>query len=333
MRPSLTALLLLSAALLLGQPAAANDSMAALDTGGLVLERSAEVEMAREHLRVSPAQIAVDYVFRNRTDRDITARVAFPMPDVTGSMDFMVAVPREDANLLGFSVTQDGKPLQPQLEARAFAGKEEITAALTEHKVPLQPFGEATEKALAAVPDAVAADWEQRGIIGIDEYDAGQGWQRDRVPLWRLASAWHWQTIFPAGRQVAVAHRYTPSLGGSAGITFMDPDGKPYPEGMADYRKRYCMDDAFIAAVGKRLAEGKRQWAEQWISYVLGTGGNWAGGRIGDFTLEVDKGSPDALVSVCADGVEKTGETTFRVHKTDFAPPPRLDVLIIRPLD
>ena len=71
---ALAAALALSAA-----PALANDSVAELGTGGLILSRSDAVAMQSEDLFISPEKVTVDYVFHNNTDKD--AIVAFPLPD------------------------------------------------------------------------------------------------------------------------------------------------------------------------------------------------------------------------------------------------------------
>jgi hypothetical protein len=78
------------------------------------------------------------------------------------------------------------------------------------------------------------------------------------------------------------------------------------------------------------MNDGKPYYTEQWISYILTTGANWFG-PIKKFTLTVDKGEPDSIVSFCGDGVKKTGPTTFEMTKTDFYPDKDLDILLLVP--
>ena len=96
------------------------------------------------------------------------------------------------------------------------------------------------------------------------------------------------------------------------------------------------MDEAFISAVRKTLADPDEPWSapfsESWISYVLTTGGNWSGGAIERFRLVVDKGSPDNLVSFCGEDVSKIGPTTFEMVKTDFWPARDLKILVLNRL-
>ena len=332
MRPAFAAFLALITAALAAQPARANDSIAELATGGLVLTRSAEIEMAREDLRISPDRIEVDYVFRNRSARDIAATVAFPMPEIGGPDGDMFAIPDRAANFLDFTVTQDGRAITPALEARAFAGEREVTALLAEAGVPLLPVDPGISAALDRLPAEMADDWAKQGLIRVEDYDDGTGMRAHRAPQWTTRSTWSWQTVFPAKSDIHVAHSYRPSLGGSAGLNFVDyTTMRTGGAELADYRRRYCMDDAFLAAVDRRHADAQGALSELRLAYVLGTGANWAGGRIGEFTLTVDKKWPDALVSFCGTGVEAVGPTRFRMTARDFTPPPLLEILIVAP--
>src|SRR4051812_12411180 len=69
------------AALALAAPAAAHDSTAGDDAGGLVLTRTADIDMVSEDLFVSADEVRVRYVFRNRSAKTVRTTVAFPMPD------------------------------------------------------------------------------------------------------------------------------------------------------------------------------------------------------------------------------------------------------------
>ena len=90
----------------------ANDTMAELAAGGLTFVYADNVQMQSEDLFISPKEVRVDYVFHNDGDKDRTTVVAFPMPDIEGSGDFIVSVPNpESDNFMNFSVTIDGKPV------------------------------------------------------------------------------------------------------------------------------------------------------------------------------------------------------------------------------
>lgn len=310
-------------------PAAANDSMAELKTGGLAYVRTDAVSMVREDLFVSQKQIRVDYVFRNHTGQAVTSIIAFPMPDVTGNPYEGQPIPDPvSANFLDFSVRVDGKAITPTLSQRAIAFGIDVTEALKAHDIPLLPSYEATHDLLLKLPASVVADWTERGIVVDDVYDAGQGVQHDPSAVWTLQSRFWWKMTFPAGQDVHVSHSYTPSLGGAAGIFFLY-EGKRTSE-YAAYAERYCIDASFEAAVKRRLVQSGdgASLFEQNISYILGTGRNWAG-PIGTFHLTVDKGAVENLVSFCGRGVTKTGPTRFELTYKDFVPERDLDVLFL----
>ena len=330
LRTVLTAALALSAA-----PALANDSVAELGTGGLILSRSDAVAMQSEDLFISPEKVTVDYVFHNNTDKDVDAIVAFPMPDISGDPEEMAAIPENQSdNFLGFEVTIDGAAAKPQLEQKVFALGIDIGADLKAQNVPFNPFGDAAKAALAKLPKAVADDWVNRGIIIEDTADDGSGMKSNYAPFWQLRSTYWWRSTFPANKDVHVSHRYKPSVGGTSSVSFFY-DGQ-FQGQYATYKTRYCMDDTFESAVRKAAKDNPDSYPkyfESRIAYILTTGGNWAAGTIGKFKLTIDKGNPKALVSFCGDNVKKVGPTTFEMTANDFYPEHDIDILLLEPSD
>jgi len=313
--------------------ARANDSTAELTTGGLVLAKTADIEMRAEDLAISEKQIAVRYRFFNRSAEDVTTTVAFPMPDIVwDGPDVNIAVPVPDSpNFLDFHTVVDGREVAAQNEQRAVAGGVDISARLAALGVPLAPQREATWAALDALPRAAQDELVKAGVAVPNDYDAGKGWEHHLAPNWTLKSSFFWQQTFPAGKEIVVEHRYRPSVGETVGTMLGSPNIEP--QELSDYETLYCVDKDFVASArrAQRLdASGAAQMPlfEKRIAYVLTTGANWAG-PIGDFHLTVDKGAPDSLVSFCADGVNKIGPTRFEVRHADFAPTQDLHVLIL----
>jgi hypothetical protein len=338
MKSLFVAALALSAATV---PALANDTMSQLGTGGLEFITSEDVSMDSEDLTVGPNGVKVVYQFTNHSDKDQTALVAFPLPDITGDGDFMVAIPDEDSdNIFGFETTFDGQPKESTLHQYAFAVGVDNTELLKSLDIPLEPFGEKTITAL----NKLSSDDQQRllhlGMIIPMTYDAGNGEQTDWTPVWTLKSTYTWEADFPAGKTVEVDHSYKPSVGGTVATTFLTP---PYDATDEDrpkiYKQKYCTDDDLIKTIKKSMKDPNDTYSapytESWISYVWSTGANW-GGSIGKFHLTIDKGDPKNLVSFCWDGkVTKTGPTTFEMDATDWSPPydHELEVLILQHQD
>jgi hypothetical protein len=313
-------------------PASANDTEAGFAAGGLLLVRNDHVEMVSEDLYLSTTEVRVRYEFLNHGERDERLLLAFPMPDLTIGIEQPVSIPSADpANFLGFSTTFDGVSVPAELHQYAFAAGVDRSALLGSFGVPLAPQAEATRAALAALPAAKLAQLRQLGLVESTEYDAGQGWQTEWWPLWTLRTTWTWEAVFPAGRTVVVEHRYTPSVYASAGTSLLARGEHDAPI-LAPYQQQFCVDDAFLAAVQRATPPEAYSppFEELRLGYVLTTGANWAG-PIGRFHLTVDKGAPTFLVSFCAEGVRKTGPTTFELTAERFWPQRDLDILILRP--
>jgi hypothetical protein len=311
--------------------AQANDTTAVLKTGGLQFTHSDEISMDKETLFISAKEIRVDYIFRNVSDKPVDSLVAFPMPDIEGGQMSDVADGDHDKdNFLDFTVTQDGGAIAPMLQQRAWAGGIDVTDEILAAHVPLLPNSAATEKALESLPKDTIATWLTDGLLRSESWDDGSGMQEHVLPIWALKSAYYWRTTYQPGRDIAVSHRYQPSVGGTVAVTFLE-DNQPKGEYYREYKQKYCIDDAFVRVAQKSnqaAMEGKEFYTESWISYVLTTGANWYG-PIKDFTLIVDKGEKGNYVSFCGKDVKKTGPTTFEMKAVDFSPEKDLDILIL----
>ncbi len=316
-----------------GSLAHANDSSAELTTGGLVLAKTADIEMRAEDLAVSEEQITVRYRFFDHASSDETVTVAFPMPDVTlNGPDWNIAFPAPDSpNFLDFHTIADGHEVQARYERKALLDGIDIAARLRALGVPLAPRSDAASKALDGLTRAEQDELVELNFATPYDDDVGKGWQHHVIPKWTFQSTFYWSQTFPAGREIAVEHRYRPSVGETVGARLGSPDIDAQEP--SRYETLYCVDKDFVASAkrAERLdAAGfaQRQFYERRIAYVLTTGANWAG-PIGDFRLTVDKGAPDSLVSFCADGVKKIGPTRFEVRHADFTPTRDLHVLIL----
>lgn len=315
-------------------PSLANDSSAYLATGGLVMARNDAIEMRSEDLFVSTAEIRVTYHFLNRTDKDVTTLVAFPLPDIRSPSDednFVIPVPDADRNFLAFETKVNGQPVAMQVEQRAEALGVDRTALLESLGLPIAPHDAALPDLLARLPVETRLDLYENGMIDDPGLQPALPYSSGIQPRWTAHTTYYWKQTFPAGQVIVVEHRYQPSVGGSAQTAI----GEPFEsaEERRSYAERFCMDDGFIRAVQKaraRAGSGNFIFSEARLEYVLVTGANWAG-PIGRFTLTVDKGAPENLTSFCMDGVRKIAPTQFRVEKTDFWPERNLQILILEP--
>ncbi len=317
------------------QAAVANDSVAHLAAGGLVLSQTDAIEMASEDLYLSTAEIRVRYRFVNHTDADVTTLVAFPLPDISAPSDmynFVVPEPDAATNFLDFKTTVDGQPVAMQVEQRALALGIDRTDLLNSLSIPIAPHIPATGERLDALPAATLKQLEELGMIAYDEFDIGKGMERHARPLWVARTTYYWEQTFPAQQELQVEHRYRPSVGASV-QSMVGTDFASEKE-MQDYTERYCMDAGFLRAakaMQRPSAGGTRIATEKRLEYILMTGANWLG-AIGTFHLTVDKGDPQNLVSFCMDGVRKVSPTRFESTQENFWPERNLEVLLLVPM-
>jgi hypothetical protein len=312
-------------------PGQANDSSAVLSAGGLVLTSNAGILMRSEDLKISVKAVEVAYEFFNDTDKPITTLVAFPLPVLRGTDALMdVGLPRENdpTNFVGFSITVDGKPVEPKLEQRARILGLDITDRLKADGIPLNPFVQRdTRERLAKLPADKRRFYVEHGLASFtgNEVDSLE---------WDVATTFYWLQTFPPKKPVKITHRYTPVVG--TGL-FTESNLAPGPDTSA-FLRTYCIDRDTENGIRKALATRKQarptespMLFESRIGYVLSTGANWAG-PIGDFRLTIEKPKPDSIMSFCFPGkLTKTSPTTFQFTAKDFLPTGDLSIVFVNP--
>lgn len=311
--------------------ARANDTLAVLGAGGLEIARSDHIAMLSEDLYLSAAEIRVRYAFRNDSDRDITATVAFPLPELDQGPAVNVDLPVPGRqNFVDFKVTVDGREVQPILEERAIGPDgADVTARLAKAGVPLNANLPGWQEKVRALPDEAWRELVRAGLFaaGPDEPRSAD----EAFPTWRYKATFHWEQTFPAGAAIQVDHRYRPVVG--ATLFYEDRQ-------LATQYAAYCLDAPGRAGASRLLKQAKaaRPAGERdavvlparEVSYVLTTGANWKG-PIGDFHLTIDKGDPKAVLSLCLSGLQKTGPTTFELRQADFVPREDIRFLLFDP--
>ncbi|MDK4743658.1 DUF4424 domain-containing protein [Rhizobium sp. CNPSo 3464] len=327
-----------AALMLLSTHALADDSSATLGTGGLVLQKTDKIALVSEDLYLSPKGIRISYRFRNLTNADYATTIAFPMPAFPGGGSNSTTVVPDPAsdNFMKFKTVVDGQSVPSKLEQRAFLVADgqpdkEITDKLKALHISLVPTAEATEATISHLSNAQRKELVDAGI-----FDAGEGDYTGQpatlYPLWTLRSKYWRPQIFPKGKDMIVEQSYVPVVGSQSTLSLGSPDMDS--DQLKHYRDTFCTDETFLKAarsLHKKLDDANPtvQAFEQYLSYVITSGGNWAG-PIADFKLIVDKGDPKTLVSFCGDGVKKISPTQFELDIKNYAPKRDIDVLLLR---
>jgi hypothetical protein len=239
-------------------------------------------------------------------------------------------------NFLGFTTLVNGKPVKMQVEQKALVDGRDLTAVLQKHHVPLAAQLRTTADMVAKLPRAAQDELVRDGLASADEFDDGDGKGRQRqvVAHWTVKTTFYWTQTFPAGRPLAVEHRYTPSVGSFVSTELAPSTGADAAEikQAKDEQNDYCVDDNIMSTVTAafKAHPNALPYHDEYIDYVLVTGANWKL-PIGDFRMTVDKGVAANLVSFCGAAVKKIGPTRFQVHYTNFTPTSDVKVLVLVP--
>lgn len=342
--------LCLSAICATAMPGWANDGFGGLTATGLTFDQTEAVEMVEENLFIGIDRINVDYVFHNITDQDVTGEVIFPLPPVHvwASWESSMNLPADltKADLVDFTATVDGQPVTLSIdkiavvedswsEERAPSDQydslgRDVTAELERFGIPLTLDVETIRGMLLAASPEDQAAMKAAGIADFYEGDVAEQYPPDAYGMWAIVTRYHWTQTFPAGTEVRISHTYTNRPPG--GLFYWSHPPEDYQSYMID---QYCIDEATSKGLARMLAppEGDEYGGggvSYNMAYVLRTANSWAG-PIRKFTLTLDKGSPDNILSLCAEGVKKTGPTTFVIEKTDYTPDRDLEILVVQP--
>jgi hypothetical protein len=334
-------------ALFLSSPALANDGFGGLSATGLHFVQTDAIAMEREDLFIGLDRITVDYTFRNLTATDVTGEVIFPLPPIAlqALMNSDWNLPDADAeNLVNFTVTVGGQPVTPKVDRIAVIEPpwqenrplseqydtpgQDVTETLAGYGIPLSIDITQLGPILLALSPQDQADLAALGLAEFYEGDPATGMPPEAWPLWSIVLRYHWTQTFSAGQPLDISHAYdNRPPGGLFGWTH-----PPQEEWEQDYQAQYCIDDGTSRAIAKRLNAGAEPGygTAYNLAYVLRTANSWAG-PIGQFRLTLDKGAANNVISLCADGVEKTGPTTFVVEKQNYTPDRDLEILIVAP--
>lgn len=343
--------LFLMPVVLLAAPALANDGFGGLSATGLTFGQTDAVAMEEERLFIGIDTIAVDYTFRNTTDQDVTGEVIFPLPPVAvwSGYEAMMNLPEDltQEDLVRFSATVDGVPVPVTIDRIAVLEEgfdeenpasmqydnpgRDVTADLERLGIPLTLDYMAVREILLGFPEAARQEVAALGLAEYYEGDAASDIPPDVWGAWAIVTRYHWTQTFPTGKVVNVSHSYTNRPPG--GLFYWSDPPEEYQTYLTDM---YCIDAGTSKALAKALKNPQGDEFGTYgtaynISYVLRTANSWAG-PIGKFTLTLDKGDPKNVISLCAEGVKKTGPTTFVIEKTDYSPDRDLEVLIVQPM-
>lgn len=326
----------------------ANDGFGGLSATGLQFGKTDSVRMVREDLLLSPGKVEVRYLFHNDGPETVDGEVIFPLPPISLAELSQTGFALDEKKLrsdnpVNFTAKINNRPIsvrseriavvEPPYEQRTRArdrydapGKE-VTAILREHGIPLSLEVEEVRTLLARLPESARQRLKASGLVEIFPGEPP-------TPLWSIVLRYHWPQRFSPGQDIIIEHSYDPAPPGGIFVwPAQDKDLDPYQRELI---RDYCIDASTRRGIVKRLhPPGRGEMAGTgmavFLDYVLTTANTWKG-PIGTFHLTIDKAKPSTILSLCIDGIRKTGPTRFEVEKHDFTPTADLRLLFVSPL-
>lgn len=297
----------------LGLCARANDTSGyVLPTGGVVFEKQDGIQMKTEALYIRPGQIEVNYLFENTTDKDITAQIFFPLPDMT----LVTVYPQpEPYHHYHFQLWVNGKPAAYRTNLSIKYKEQDKTkeVAWILHSPEEYLSEEDVDRRLLELPENTRLELQKKGVLT-------KGWiigDDGERPAWLLSGQEHltrdisysWEQTFPAGKTVHVRHTYVPTaMTTNVGTPFsrcLNKDSDEYQEFMTE-----------LPAGDTQFLYNDHLYAQLYVEYILTTANNWQG-PIQSFNLLVE--SPLKSVG-CFDGEEFYGGNYFAVNRSNYTP-------------
>jgi hypothetical protein len=306
-------------------PATSNDTMVTLAAGGLVPVKSAQIVMESEDLEISIHRVTVTYRFRNESDYDVVAMVAFPLPALNGGdvENVPMRLPSKDpVNFVDFRVTEGDKAIAPMVEVRAYQDNRDVTARMKSLGLPVSVADKSIEGALRRIQAQQTASLVKDKLVWCDDE---RGAKQRCAAMWETRIQYYWTQRFPARSTIALRQSYQSVVGGSYLVASMQAPstqeehcvGKPGLLRIAEFKKRHAVksQDDFVL------------W-ENRIQYILTTANNWSG-PIRNFHLTVATESAEDLLMTCESALEQTAPTRYEMTRANYSPAKDLDLLIL----
>ncbi|MBB5605977.1 MULTISPECIES: DUF4424 family protein [unclassified Janthinobacterium] len=296
-------------------PAMANDGIAAQSAGGIVFGKTDAVAMKKEVLSVSAGLIKVEYEFLNESQSDVEETIFFPLPEYAAGYH---GSPTYYGQPQQFTIEVDGKRKPYDTNFVAMLAGKDVTArlrqlGLTDQQIAYFPSHTPFDQQVASLSEAQRAILLKEGLLA-------QLYDEEWVPAWTVKVSYLWQQTFPAGKVVRVRHQYAPFVAAGSAATYLGDD--------KEFERKYCTDQGFQKTWQRLAARAGENGVVNAVavSYILTTGNTWKNG-IEDFSLNLIKGKPDELISLCFPGTfTKVNPTTLQVRLRNFRPQQDLDV-------
>ncbi len=298
--------------------------------GGISIDPAAKISIAKQDVYLSVRQVRVHYEYHSDVAQTVPMRFESPIvpidqgPEQLGGAMLEAGMPYQ--NYPQLKVMASGKAIEPTIVERAFYNGEDITNELGERGLPV--YIGSWEELQAAWSRLSALQKQDVGELGfILMSDDGS----PSVANWQYQTIFEWEQPLAVGA-TEVTIEYVPMNGYVSDVhpayygKVDDELNKSYTEEVAAF---YCLDDALIRAVQKRVDEGQ---SLELVELGYATSPEDRARSVGKFTLTVDKADPALggamdYVAFCPVEAKKASDTAFEWSATDFTLGRDIDVV------
>src|SRR6185312_2932669 len=182
--------------------------------------------------------------------KDITAIVAFPLPDLDAEGLEGIQFPTKDPiNFVGFQTTVNHQAIEMHAKQRALVGKRDITAELNALGVPVT----------GDIWPSPAADWTPAQLSALKKLGAvaNDGLYSEHPPDWTVRTRFWWQQRFPAHQTTVIDQSYQPITGGA----YVPADFGIFPDLLAYSQVKGRCLGVFAGSSVQHLVATRRQAA------------------------------------------------------------------------
>ena len=315
-------------------PAHAQESMLELAGRGFSFPKSADfaaISVLAMEVRINPSVTLVHYKLTNTGSTSVKTTLSVPLPTLDFSdPDVAYAIPAENpTNFIGLTARVDGKPVAFTFAQKASLNDKNISTTLRQNKLELIPIG-SFQNAIAALTPQAREALANAGLI----VESGTNADGNSLyfPSWTVQTSASHAFVFDPTKTVDIELSYRTSVGSSPDTVLRKAlrSVANLSAEVAQYRKTYCIDDAFYAGLDKIASSNDANTAkitERRIEFDLLDSAPAT--PIGDFRLTVDKERSDRVVTFCLDNLKRINPTTFEMRGSNFTPAANLKILIL----
>ncbi len=302
--------------------AASAPAPSALAVGAMQIASDANLVVLGADVNIASDKIVYSYFLKNAGAVDLHLTASVVLPELRASQDneeTWALAADDPENPVALVVTANGAPAAATAEIHATALGLDRLADIKGARLPLIPFGAATEKALAGLAPETADRLAALGVVS--PRDPAQPHQAVSAD-WALDVTRTWRQILPAGKTTPVGVTFTPV---KAEYRLEKGDEDRIEEAKDDL----CLSAQTLAALQARLKNGGALETTE-FAIDLSAPARWLDSP--PATINVKKPKPDSVVVFCGMDEKSANKPIVIGALPDDASETQVSVVVFTPV-